>query len=77
MVPPSPAPLTPSGLSGEGVSTCCDRADGERPERRDQVLGEVVDSGWPSSSYFIHLEQGIADAVGERPLDLAVDDQTD
>ena len=75
MVPPSPAPLTPIGLSGFGVSTWMMLQPGTSGARRQEIIlerrGQRVGVG-----VVVHaLEQRVADAVRDAALHLAVDDQ--
>ena len=74
MVPPSPAPLTPSGLSGFGVSTCSMRDARHVARRRQQIILECGGQRIGVVVVLHPFEQRVADAVGDAALHLAVDD---
>ena len=74
LAPPSPAPLTPSELSGLGASSRdqhLDRRDFAR--RRHQVIGKIDAERLAARIVEKLLEQRAADALGDAAGDLAVD----
>ena len=74
MAPASPAPLMPSGLSGEGVSTWSVSMRGTVVGGGQQVVHK---GGVEQLAVFVEdelLVEGIADALGDAALDLALED---
>lgn len=50
MVPASPMPLTPSGLTGDGVQVKCDSNDGSSAAVGTAYSISEALTGWPFSS---------------------------
>ena len=75
MVPPSPVPM-PSGLSGFGVSTCSIWQAGTS-EAAGRTVRDPVAQRLCSIVVVHALEQGVANAVRDAALHLAIDDQRD
>ena len=74
MVPTSPTPFTPSGLSGEGVSLIERRQHRQLGRGRQQVVREGGGERLAAVVVAHPFEQRVADPVRDAAMDLAVDD---
>ena len=73
IVPASPMPLTPSELTGDGVSVRSSSKDGTSAALGQRVVGEVARDELAVLVVVDALEQRLADGVHDPAVDLAVD----